>query len=492
MKSENNQEMENTSHQPAGTNPENAAPGFVPQNSFQKIFPPPLEPVTDKIVPDINPQLPLPGFNQVPHERSMVPVGLPFQIIKPRGRWKRFLHWEYLGLILILAVTLAFHFVAIERPNSIVWDEVWYVGDARSIVSGNGDQRLEHPPLGKLFIVAGEVLFNGFKAPESDTGASLTTSINSDVTVIKVSDASLFRVGSTIRMQSEQMDVQGIDTNNHQITVKRGAGGTTAVGHTTDQTIYVFTDNSFDWRFFSVVFGTIGIALFYFICRRLKFSWKAAMIATFLFAFEDMTFLHSGLALLDVFMVTFMLLAVWLYLRGNYALMGVAIALSGECKLVGVLIFIAIFLHWYIYRKDKWAEFLAGLLIAIVAYVFFLIFFDYFIVGHIENPIKRLHDMLTLTDINIFTNPKLSISSRPWTWIYPQFIQFYYNSPNEPFIIYSYDPQYISFISTTVQILILPTIGYLVYKATKKAQQHCRCSCCCGSWRHTWYGFRWI
>jgi dolichyl-phosphate-mannose--protein O-mannosyl transferase len=94
-----------------------------------------------------------------------------------------------------------------------------------------------------------------------------------------------------------------------------------------------------------------------------------------------------------------------------------------------------------------------------------LSFFDFFIKGSIENPLTRLYNMISGTAINDFTVPKLSISSRPWTWIYPQFVQFYYNSPNVPFIIYSYDPQYVSFVSTTVQILIIPTLGYLLFKA---------------------------
>ena len=83
------------------------------------------------------------------------------------------------------------------------------------------------------------------------------------------------------------------------------------------------------------------------------------MLATFLFAFEDMTFLHSGLALLDVYMVTFMLAAVLAYLDEKYIWMGIFIALSANCKLAGVLIFIAIFIHWAIYRKDKWKSILS-------------------------------------------------------------------------------------------------------------------------------------
>jgi len=84
------------------------------------------------------------------------------------------------------------------------------------------------------------------------------------------------------------------------------------------------------------------------------------MLATFLFAFEDMTFLHSGLALLDVYMVTFMLAALLAYLDKKYLWMGILVALSALCKLDGVLIMIAIFIHWMIYRKEQWKEFTIG------------------------------------------------------------------------------------------------------------------------------------
>ena len=325
----------------------------------------------------------------------MLPDVVPEVISK--SRWQRILHWEYLGLLIIVAVTLAFHFVAIERPPTIVWDEIWYVGDARSIISGTGDLRPEHPPLAKLFIVAGDYIFNGFTAPEKDTGAKTRQVIGSDSandTVIDVSDASEFSVGTTIRIDAEQMDIKSIDTALNQITVKRGAGGTTVASHAEQQTIYVFDDNAFGWRFFSVIFGAIGIVLFYFICRKLKFSWKATMLATFLFATDDMTFLHSGLALLDVYMVTFMLAAVLLYLDERYLLSGIFIALSAECKLAGGLIIIAIFLHWVIYRRDKWKWFAGSLVVAAFSFVFFLVFFDFFIKGNFENPLTRINALL--------------------------------------------------------------------------------------------------
>jgi dolichyl-phosphate-mannose--protein O-mannosyl transferase len=392
---------------------------------------------------------------------------------RPRRLWRRILHWEYTGLLAIVVITLVFHFVAITRPPTIVWDEKWYVGDARSLISGSGDLRPEHPPLVKLLIVAGDYLFNDFKVPEENTGVKTRNSVGGDSstdTVVQVSDAARFNTGTTIRINAEQMDVKGVDTNTNQLTVERGAGGSGVSGHAAGQPIYLFTDGAFGWRFFSVIFGTMAIFLVYFICRRLKFSWKAAMLATFLFAFEDMTFLHAGLALLDVFMVTFMLAAILTYLDGRYLAAGVFVALSAECKLTGALIIFALILHWAIYRRDKWQIFAGSLVLSAVSFVFFLVLFDFFLTSSLENPVTRLYAMLNDTAVNKFTVPKLSISSRPWTWLYPQFVQLYYNSPNVPFIIYSYDPQYISFISSTVQILIVPVMGYMVYKAVKGSQ----------------------
>jgi predicted membrane-bound dolichyl-phosphate-mannose-protein mannosyltransferase len=182
-----------------------------------------------------------------------------------------------------------------------------------------------------------------------------------------------------------------------------------------------------------------------------------------------MTFIHSGLALLDVYMVTFMLAAILCYLDENYIWMGIFIALSANCKLVGLFIFIAIFIHWAIYRKNKWQLFSASIVVTAIAFVVFLTFFDIFIKGGLENPITRISEMLGSTSINVFSTPKLSISSRPWTWIYPQFVALK-NQYNVPAIVYSYDPQYISFISTTIQIMIVPTIGYMIYKVVKKSK----------------------
>src|SRR5271157_3559238 len=196
------------------------------------------------MIPEITPE-PLQEPLQEP-KQEIIPEIIPE--VKPGSRWQRFLHWEFLGLAIIVLTTLIFHVIAIDRPPTIVWDEVWYVGDARSIFSGNGDLRPEHPPLSKLFVVAGDYIFNGFKTPEKDTGAKTTVYLaneNTNDTMIQVPNASQFTVGQTIRINAEQMNITGVDIATNEITVERGAGGSTVTSHDPGQEIYVFTDNAF-------------------------------------------------------------------------------------------------------------------------------------------------------------------------------------------------------------------------------------------------------
>ena len=68
--------------------------------------------------------------------------------------------WEYTGLCLLVLFSLTMHFVVITQPNDLVYDEQYYVTDARHILNGEGSDRIEHPPLGRL-IIAGSMFLSG-------------------------------------------------------------------------------------------------------------------------------------------------------------------------------------------------------------------------------------------------------------------------------------------------------------------------------------------
>jgi dolichyl-phosphate-mannose-protein mannosyltransferase len=78
-------------------------------------------------------------------------------------KFKNTLHetitWPHLGLVVLVLFTLAVHFSSIMQPASYLFDESYYVTDARSILAHQGTLLTEHPPLAKLFIIEGIRIF---------------------------------------------------------------------------------------------------------------------------------------------------------------------------------------------------------------------------------------------------------------------------------------------------------------------------------------------
>lgn len=65
---------------------------------------------------------------------------------------------EHIWLGLLIIFTLAVHFSIILNPAEPVFDEQHYIGNARSILNGQGDIRPEHPPLGKALVLLNMIL----------------------------------------------------------------------------------------------------------------------------------------------------------------------------------------------------------------------------------------------------------------------------------------------------------------------------------------------
>lgn len=188
---------------------------------------------------------------------------------------KRLFHWQYFPLLVLLLVILGLHLATITRPNEPLFDEQHYIPDARRIITGEGTQRMEHPPLAKLIV----------------------------------------------------------------------AGG-----------IELFGDNPWGWRMPAVLLSTIALIAFYDICRKLGTSHKTAFLATLLLGTENLMFIHSGMAMLDIYVIVFTICAFWFYLKGPrwWWAAAVSVALAGLSKFSGILAIIPIGLHWMFigYKSD--------------------------------------------------------------------------------------------------------------------------------------------
>jgi len=283
--------------------------------------------------------------------------------------------WEYSGLCLLVIVILTMHFSTIMQPAELVFDELYYVGDARAILQGEDVLRPEHPPLGTLLITSG---------------------------------------------------------------------------------IFLFGDNPFGWRFFSVLFGTISVVLFYLICRRLELPKMASFLATFLLSLDNLSFVQASIAMLDVYSVAFMLLSFWLYLKNQYLLSGLSVGLSALAKLSGVLALPVILLHWLLTKRGRPIKFVATMLSAYAAFPLLLSLFDFVAFRQFVNPLDRIYTMLSLSGKLTFTTAAHGAASHPWDWILRPDI-----------IAYWYEPQYVGAISFTIWALIIPSVFYMALRATK-------------------------
>lgn len=380
-------------------------------------------------------------------------------------RLSRIFKWEYFWLALIVIATLGMHFFMISNPSELILDEQHYVNDARIIIANHQTMRNEHPPLAKLFIVAGEYIFSGFKSPEEAAGTItyLVYSSNSETTTtIDVSDASLFSHGKAIIIDTELMIVESVDTSLNQITVKRGMGGTAAVSHIAGQTVHIFNDNPWCWRFFSILFGAAAVIIFYFLCRKLEMSRETSSIAAFLLAFENMTFLHASIAMLDIYYITLMLAAFLLYVNRKYISSGIAIGLSALAKLSGALAGPVVFIHWVFSRwKRSWWFFLAAFF-AVLVFVEVMIPLDYAISRNfvsLADPLQRIKTMLSLSGSLTFANVDHPSASHPWEWLI-------FWRPMAYWIM----PHYSAAISFTLWALAVPSFGYMIYKAVKRSE----------------------
>ncbi len=114
--------------------------------------------------------------------------------------------------------------------------------------------------------------------------------------------------------------------------------------------IKIFGDNPWGWRMPAVILSIIALMAFYDICRRLGTSHRTAFLATLLLSTENLMFIHSGMAMLDIFEVVLTIFAFWLYLKGPrwWWAAAVSVALAGLCKFSGILTIIPIGLHWLI------------------------------------------------------------------------------------------------------------------------------------------------
>jgi len=283
---------------------------------------------------------------------------------------------DLLAACLVL-LFLGLHLMVIDRPAELVFDEVHYVEEARSILTGGGLLHPEHPSLGKLFICAG---------------------------------------------------------------------------------IFLFGDNPFGWRIFSVLFGAASVWLFYLLCRRLAPKGAIPLLATFVFSFENLNFVQSSVAMLDVYSLTFLLASFWLYLRRNYLTAGFLLALSVSAKLPGAFGALVIGAH-FLLRRSGSEGYREGVKLALSPLFFLALMplFDLLATGQLLLPWERVRYMLSTSFSLTLGTTTHGAVSYPWEWvIFPRCVTYWFY------------PRYLAAISWNLWAFIIPLMLYMFYEARRQ------------------------
>ncbi len=189
----------------------------------------------------------------------------------------------------------------------------------------------------------------------------------------------------------------------------------------------VFGDNGWGWRLPSVVFGTLSIPLVYGIARRLGGRKEMALLAAFVYAFDNLVFVHSRIGTLDIFLVAFLLLGLYCYLAGRPILAGLACTAATLCKIGGVygIAIIIAFEGLRLWRaraeSGRWdRKALSPLLIAIVVYAVTLPA----LLGLLDsrwssykNPVDHIHHILGYGFALVRQGGPQGEESSPWQWL---------------------------------------------------------------------------
>lgn len=245
--------------------------------------------------------------------------------------------------------------------------------------------------------------------------------------------------------------------------------------------MYLLGDNGFGWRIPSVIFGSVGILIFYLLIKKTTKYKSLPLIAVFLFSFDSLIFVQSRIAVLDIFTLTFMLIGFYWYFSGHPYLSAVGMALGTLTKVTGGAGFIIVaMVQAARFIRDNprahpwndlfaWFEKYAGVYVA--SFLIILTVLDRLWVGY-SNPFAHIQFILNYSSSLVSSCPN-GIISCPWEWLINQ-VQIPYLTVNVEVTSGSVTKKFdsIAFLGAmnpAILYLTIPAMLYVAYDCyTKK------------------------
>ncbi len=329
--------------------------------------------------------------------------------------------WQYSGLFLLLIIVLVLHFTIIMQPNEPLFDEIHYIEDGRLIIDGDGTNRMEHPPLGKLIIVGGMHLFG-----DNPLGWRFFSVIFSAAGIVF-----MYLICRRLNLSKK---VSYLATFLLAIENLSFVQGGIAMLDVFSITLMLA---SF-WLYLKERYVMSGVAVGLSVLTKLSGALGIVVIGLH-------WFLTVGYA------------EIWSLLSSLFRF------LSRRRRIWHFL------LQFFTFIKNNF-RFALLALAAPVTFVALMPLFDYVIWGEWLNPISQIDRMLSDTGSIIFTPdyPEAnSIATRPWEWLLP----IWYGKLHWAHFVLPYwftpPPRFLGMISPTITVLIIPLVIYIIYRAIK-------------------------
>ncbi len=181
--------------------------------------------------------------------------------------------------------------------------------------------------------------------------------------------------------------------------------------------MYIFrSQEAWTWRIPGVFLGTLAIYLVFKITQLLFKKDSLALISAFIFSVDGLNFVQSRVAMLDVYLVTFILLSFYLFLKSRYLFSSIFLGLAFSIKWTAI--YLLIFLIILLVKQRKIYSISLFTIIPIVVYLF--VYLPFFLTGHSFNQFIGLLQQEFWYHINLKATH--DFASPWWSWplnLYP-------------------------------------------------------------------------
>lgn len=151
--------------------------------------------------------------------------------------------------------------------------------------------------------------------------------------------------------------------------------------------IKLLGDSSFAWRFPSAVFGTLSVAVLYFLALTLFHNRSLALLAAAIFSFDNLQLTMSRVGMADSLLTLLILLASLFFYQSKFRLTGIFLGLALATKWSAALLYpiFGLLLLPQLIKNLKKIKFLLRLVysfLLIPLVIYFLCFIPFFMAGH--------------------------------------------------------------------------------------------------------------